>query len=53
MQICDECEAVWPDGAVLEVPGFAQLYEVFTAQGLTESWEHLTEVDEVGETSSV
>ncbi|MDP7702272.1 MULTISPECIES: hypothetical protein [unclassified Mycobacterium] len=45
IQLCDECEALWPTGAGLMAPGFEQLTEFFKHRGIPPLWSSLEELE--------
>lgn len=45
LRVCDECEAVWPAGAPLAVPGFEQLADFLEDRGIPPLWSSLEFVE--------
>jgi hypothetical protein len=45
LQVCDECEAVWPVGTDPSPSGFADLEEELARWGLPASWGQLEELE--------
>lgn len=45
LQVCDECDAVWPTGVEPVNAGFANLEDELSARGLPPGWEQLVEVE--------
>jgi hypothetical protein len=45
LQVCDECEAVWPTGGDPAPTGFTNLEDELTRRGLPSGWEQLEEME--------
>lgn len=45
LQVCDECEAVWPPGIDPTPTGFANLEDELARRGLPLGWEQLKELE--------
>ena len=45
VSVCDECDALWPDGVTIGPTGFEDLTDFLRAQGRPGDWSELAALD--------